>query len=206
MTTTELPPPLVDHGVLMRTVDRERKARRMAEQLLEDKARELYVAREEVREQYESLKQTQGQLVHSEKMASVGQLAAGVAHEINNPIGFVTSNVQTLTDYIDVYQNLIRLSSELVSAVRGGDTTAQLRLADQIDELRDREDVDSILDDTTDLLQESLDGLVRVREIVQNLKSFVHLDNAEEQLADVNDGLEATLKVVWNELKYKCRI
>ncbi|MEZ6060789.1 MAG: ATP-binding protein [Planctomycetaceae bacterium] len=206
MTVTEILPAQIDPGVLMRTVERERKARRIAEQLLEDKARELYLAREEVREQYNSLKQTQGQLVHSEKMASVGQLAAGVAHEINNPIGFVTSNVQTLTDYVDVFSSLISLSSELVTAVRNSDATAALRLADQIDELRRREDVDDILDDTTDLLQESLDGLVRVREIVQNLKSFVHLDNAEEQLADVNDGIDATLKIVWNELKYKCRV
>ena len=144
----------IDQDVLLRTIDRERQSRLMSERLLEDKSRALYLSKEKVQEQYESLKQTQGQLLHSEKMASVGQLAAGVAHEINNPIGFVTSNVQTLTD----------------------------------------------------LLKESYDGLVRVREIVQNLKSFVHLDKSEVQLADINEGLEATLKVVWNELKYKCQV
>jgi two-component system, NtrC family, sensor kinase len=83
----------IDQDVLLRTIDRERQSRLMSERLLEDKSRALYLSKEKVQEQYESLKQTQGQLLHSEKMASVGQLAAGVAHEINNPIGFVTSNV-----------------------------------------------------------------------------------------------------------------
>ena len=83
----------IDQEVLLRTIDRERQSRLMSERLLEDKSRALYLSKEKVQEQYESLKQTQGQLLHSEKMASVGQLAAGVAHEINNPIGFVTSNV-----------------------------------------------------------------------------------------------------------------
>ncbi|MCA9084387.1 MAG: hypothetical protein KDA81_10045 [Planctomycetaceae bacterium] len=195
-----------DPGVLQRCAERERTARKLAEQLLEDRSRELYHAREELQQQYESLKMAQGQLVHSEKMASIGQLAAGVAHEINNPVGFVTSNVQTLSEYIDVYHSLLSDYAELAAAVRSGDTAAQNSLLAKIDEIRQEEDIDYVIDDTSELLEESRNGLQRVREIVQNLKSFVRLDQIQEQLTDINEGIEATLKVVWNELKYKCRV
>lgn len=196
----------LDQDVLLRTIERERQARKASERLLEDKSRDLFLAKEKVQEQYESLKETQGQLLHSEKMASVGQLAAGVAHEINNPVGFVTSNVQTLTDYVGVYHTLLHSYADLVAAYESGDSESQATLTKQIQEVRDEEDLDYVIDDTAELLKESHDGLVRVREIVQNLKSFVHLDKSEEQLADINAGLEATLKVVWNELKYKCEL
>ncbi|MCA9066759.1 MAG: hypothetical protein KDA96_27010, partial [Planctomycetaceae bacterium] len=183
----------VSMDVLLRTLDRERKSRRQAERLLEDRSRELFLAKEELRENLDSMQRTQSQLIHSEKMASVGQLAAGVAHEINNPVGFVSSNLQTLTDYIDIYQSLIRLSGELMEAVDLSDDSRVRQVRDQMTQIREEEDVDYVLQDTQDLLSESADGLRRVREIVQNLKSFVHLDKAEEQLADVNEGLEATL-------------
>ncbi|MFK7818670.1 MAG: sensor histidine kinase [Planctomycetaceae bacterium] len=195
-----------DPSLLIRKIEREKNSRAEAERLLEDKSRELYVANEKVREQYESIRAAQGQLVHSEKMASVGQLAAGVAHEINNPIGFVTSNVQTLTGYMELYQSLLEDYVELTNAYRAGDSDKVARLTLKIDEKREAEDIDYVVDDTTDLLKESRDGLVRVREIVQNLKSFVHLDQNTVQTACVNEGLEATLKVVWNELKYKCTV
>jgi signal transduction histidine kinase len=196
----------IDQDLLLRKIDREQKSRAAAERQLEDKSRELYMANETVREQLESLKATQGQLVHSEKMASIGQLAAGVAHEINNPIGFVTSNLQTLTDYFGTYQSLLEDYGQLVEAYESGDTQQQQTLKKQIDETREQEDLDYLIEDTNDLMKESLDGLVRVREIVQNLKSFVHLDQDEVQQADINEGIEATLKVVWNELKYKCQV
>lgn len=195
-----------DIEVLRRYIDRERQARKLAEQLLEDKSRELYRANEEIQQQYESLKTAQGQLVHSEKMASIGQLAAGVAHEINNPIGFVTSNVQTLGDYVTVFRDLLEDYADLQQAVREGRTADVATLMAQIDAVRESEDLDYVLDDTRDLLEESRSGLERVREIVQNLKSFVHLDRSRQLQADINEGLESTLKVVWNELKYKCRV
>ncbi|MCA9047338.1 MAG: hypothetical protein KDA89_01335, partial [Planctomycetaceae bacterium] len=158
-----------DIEVLRRYIDRERQARKLAEQLLEDKSRELYRANEEIQQQYESLKTAQGQLVHSEKMASIGQLAAGVAHEINNPIGFVTSNVQTLGDYVTVFRDLLEDYADLQQAVREGRTADVATLMAQIDAVRESEDLDYVLDDTRDLLEESRSGLERVREIVQNL-------------------------------------
>ena len=195
-----------DINLLRRCLERERLARKEAERLLEDRSRELYTAQRQLEHQYESLKMTQGQLVHAEKMASIGQLAAGIAHEINNPIGFVTSNMQTLADYIEVYELLLNLYVQWDFAAQAGDTNRQDNLRQQIHEVRRSEDIDYISEDVVALLRESQDGLKRVREIVQNLKSFVHLGDAQEQMASLNDGIEATLKVVWNELKYKCRV
>ncbi|PLX49829.1 MAG: hypothetical protein C0613_06180 [Desulfobulbaceae bacterium] len=128
-----------------------------------------------------------------EKLASVGQLAAGVAHEINNPVGFISSNLSTLHKYIG------KITTYLAAA-DSGQSSEELR------QLRKKLKIDFIFTDIRDLINESLEGTERVREIVQNLKSF---SRAEEQTfvrADINECLEKTLKVIWNELKYKATI
>jgi hemerythrin-like metal-binding protein len=134
------------------------------------------------------VKAAQSQLLQSEKMASVGQLAAGVAHEINNPIGFVNSNLGTLGRYVD---DLLRV----VDAA--GDSAAAQGVAKEID-------LPFLRSDLAALLGESRDGLERVRKIVANLKDFSHVDEAAEwRDADLISGLESTLSVAAHELKYK---
>jgi signal transduction histidine kinase len=131
-------------------------------------------------------------LLQSEKMAAIGQLAAGVAHEINNPVGFVNSNLCTLKNY----------STSLFSVIESyeaGDP-AKIELA------RQQADLDFLKDDLPSLLAESQEGLVRVTKIVQNLKDFSRIDQAEHQQADLNAAMESTLNVVWNELKYKADV
>jgi two-component system, NtrC family, sensor kinase len=130
------------------------------------------------------------ELLQSEKMASIGQLAAGVAHEINNPIGFVNSNLGTLGRYID---DLLRFAA-LGAATPEGQV------------LRQNIDLDFLRTDLADLLRESQEGLDRVRKIVANLKDFSRVDQAEWQTADLLAGLESTLNVVWHEIKYKAEI
>jgi len=130
------------------------------------------------------------ELLQSEKMASIGQLAAGVAHEINNPIGFVNSNLGTLRRYID---DLLRLAT-LGAATPEGQA------------LRQEIDLDFLRTDLADLMNESQEGLDRVRKIVANLKDFSRVDQAEWQEADLLAGLESTLNVAWHELKYKAEI
>ncbi|QDV51300.1 hybrid sensor histidine kinase/response regulator [Gimesia fumaroli] len=148
----------------------------------------------------------ESQLIQSEKLASLGQLAAGVAHEINNPVGFVKSNVGTLCEYVDIFTQLLSLYEELSQAIRSGDKSQQDQLFKQIQTVREEEDLTDILEDVKELLTESTDGLIRVTEIVQNLKSFARLDEASIKEANINDGITATMKVVWNELKYKSEI
>ena len=141
------------------------------------------------------VEEAQNQLLQSEKMAAIGQLAAGVAHEINNPIGFVNSNIGTLKGYVgkllalvDAYERGVKEPPPEAAAAR-----------------RDA-DLDYLRQDIGDLLRESEEGLSRVKKIVQDLKEFSHVDEAEWQESDLNEGMESTLNVVWNELRYKAEV
>ena len=167
---------------------------------------QLTCAYERLQRANEQLKENQAQLVHSEKMASLGQLAAGVAHEINNPVGFVTSNLGTLAEYTEVFTRLLDAYETLTDQLPPDQSAVHRDVLHDIAELREEEDLDFIQEDIDALLAESLNGMHRVKEIVQGLKSFARVDEAEMQIADVNEGIEATLKVVWNELKYKCEV
>ncbi|OGU09703.1 MAG: hypothetical protein A2X82_07760 [Geobacteraceae bacterium GWC2_55_20] len=154
---------------------------------------ELAKSRMELEKAYTELKEAQLQIFQQEKMASIGQLAAGVAHEINNPMGFISSNLTTLTKYIE------RLS-EFITA--GDRALAEAPGADLLKETRKRLKIDYIMEDARQLIIESLDGAGRVRRIVQDLKSFSRVDNAEQALINLNEALETTINIAWNEIKY----
>jgi signal transduction histidine kinase len=151
---------------------------------------------------YSQLRGTQDQLLQSEKMASIGQLAAGVAHEINNPIGYVHSNIGTLKDYT---RNLFSLISCYENAIGSLPLSPEQRRA--LDEQRERFEIDYLSQDLPSLLDESAEGIERVRKIVQDLKDFSHAGQGEEwQVADLHRGLDSTLNIVWNEIKYKAEV
>jgi len=152
----------------------------------------------EVEQAYTDLKMAHSQLLQQEKMASIGQLAAGVAHEINNPMGFIGSNISTLAKYIGKISEFI---AEQETALEKFVTNAEA-LA-QVAESRKRLKIDLVLDDMKDLISESLEGCDRVKNIVMDLKGFSRVDQAECQKVDINECIESTLNIVWNELKYK---
>jgi signal transduction histidine kinase len=145
------------------------------------------------------LEEAHNQLLQSEKMASIGQLAAGVAHEINNPVGFVNSNLGALQHYIGSLLQLVAAYEQ-----HEGDLSAESRAA--LTSLKRDIDIDYLREDVGNLLSESLDGLQRIKRIVQDLKDFSHVSTTELQWANLEEGLESTLNVVWNELKYKAEI
>jgi two-component system, NtrC family, sensor kinase len=160
-------------------------------QLLAEKARQEDLIRQ--------LEETQEQLLQSEKMASIGQLAAGVAHEINNPIGFVNSNLSTLQEYVEGMLRLLAAYERLEGSL------VEEALQD-ITQLKQDVEIGYLRGDIGNLLTESLDGLQRVRRIVQDLKDFSRVGELEKQLANLESGLDSTLNVVWNEIKYKAEV
>ena len=156
----------------------------------------LEADRKALEELLSRVEEAQQQLLQSEKMAAIGQLAAGVAHEINNPVGFVNSNLGTLKTYIN---DLLGVIDAYEAVAAGGDAAG-------IEKARKKADIDFLREDLPSLLAESQEGLGRVTKIVQDLKDFSRVDQAEYQLADLNAALESTLNVVWNELKYKAEV
>ena len=145
------------------------------------------------------LEEAQNQLLQSERMASIGQLAAGVAHEINNPVGFVNSNLGSLQRYVTDMLRLLSVYEKAEGALPGA-------AMQEISQVKADIDVAFLREDVANLLVESLDGLKRITRIVQDLKDFSHVDESERQWADLEAGLESTLRVVWNELKYKAEV
>lgn len=153
------------------------------------------------------LRESQSKLLHTEKMAGIGQLAAGVAHEINNPVGFVTSNLSSLKDYCTSLKNIISIYDKIVDQVKGDEPSEDLQaLINDLDKLKQEEDFDFIKEDISTLIMESLDGTNRIKDIVQNLKSFARIDDNKIHDVDINQCIKTTLKFVWNELKYKCTV
>jgi signal transduction histidine kinase len=151
----------------------------------------------------QELHETQQQLVQAEKMASVGQLAAGVAHEINNPIGFVSSNLSSLKEYTETYR---QLGHQVLELINSDSPEIQTEAKQALLKLLNSEDLVFINEDTKDLLDESIDGLERVKNIVKDLKQFSRADSDEKQWFDINDCVTTTLNMVSNELKYHCHI
>ena len=153
---------------------------------------------------YNELKMVQSQVLQQEKMASIGQLAAGVAHEINNPMGFIMSNINTLKRYLEKISEYLTVQTATVErcSKQCGNTDIIKEIAEKRKELK----IDYITEDLNNLINESLEGADRVKKIVQDLKNFSRVDESEFKTADINSGLESTINIVWNELKYKANL
>jgi len=147
-----------------------------------------------------ALKRSQAKVLHQEKMASIGQLAAGVAHEINNPIGFINSNLSTLGKYLSRLSGFLAVQSECIAA------GAPPEQVESVHQEQARLKIDYIVKDLEDLIRESLEGAERVRSIVADLKSFSRVDESEYKQADLNECLRSTINIVWNEIKYKATL
>jgi len=172
--------------------------------LAEEAARQAY---NELQNANRELKEMQSQLVQNEKLASIGQLAAGVAHEMNTPVGFVASNFQTLESYLKKFKNLLTMYHELIGEIETSEKTELLNKADIIKKSWDDMKIDFILEDIQELFDDSREGMDRITNIIRSLKDFSRIDQpGSRDEYDINNGVEATLVVAGNEIKYDADI
>jgi len=162
--------------------------------------RQLESSHGKLEEAYTNLQAQQTTILQQDRMACIGQLAASVAHDINNPIGFVAGNIEVLKNYLGKLAAFVAMQDEALNS------SASPELASHVAEQRRALKVDYLLDDFDAVLDESLEGADRVSRIVQNLKGFSRLDEKEARLADIHECLESTLNIVMNELRYKADI
>jgi len=175
--------------------------RKQAYVMMEHMHRESQEKADALEKSHRELQASHEQLLQSEKLASIGQLAAGVAHEINNPVGYVYSNLGTLQNYINNLCLILERYERLESLV-----DEEQEALKSVQSLKQELDVEYIKSDVQDLVSESMEGISRVKGIVQDLKDFSHVDEAEWQWTDLRQGLNSTLNIVNNEIKYKAEV
>lgn len=142
---------------------------------------------EELRESKEQLERVQAQMVHNEKMASLGQLAAGVAHELNNPAGFIFGNMEILKECASGLERLLKFYE---TASLPAEEVAQVRL------IKDEMDYENTINDLCSMITDCHDGAERIRDVVQNLRTFSRLDEADFKKVDIHEGLDATIRLL----------
>ena len=174
-----------------------RKSTEMIKKLTEAEVREKYLEQLEqtnteldlknrdLQKLYDELRNTQAQLIHSEKMASLGQLVAGISHELNNPIGFIYSNIRQLQQYTDRIEEFIRSLSGKTAHIRK---------------------IQDILPDIKGLIGDTISGSQMIKELVENLRNFSHLDRAKWETADIHQGIESSLKILMPQFKHSLKI
>lgn len=163
--------------VYKKALERERKARATAEQLLESKVRDIYLVNEALNAANQQVKAQQKEMIKTEKLVSLGTLAAGVAHEINNPLAFIKSNINTLQRYL-----------------------ATLLEQNVNDKTR------FIKDDAEEIFVEVQDGIKRVQDIVADLKSFARSKPADLNQANANEAVNAAIRITRGQIKYDCEV
>jgi len=200
--------------VVTQDITEERKKteeiRSLNEQIMETSA-QIEAKNKKLKKTLQRLEDTQTQMLQSEKMASIGQLAAGVAHEINNPTGFVSSNLKTLSDYHEDIAELIEKYHELIANLESEENRGALSelFCGSLEQLKAFEkdiDIEFLMEDITDLIGDCREGTDRIKKIVIDLKDFAHPGEDKIQSIDINNGIESTLNVVNNEIKYKATV
>ena len=175
--------------------------REMSEQI-QKREKRLREQNKELEAAQKSLMESQSHLVQSEKMVSIGMISAGVAHEINNPIGFVKSNLTSLNEYLEYLLPIL----SVIHMANANDQLSEESFKQALNKLLEKDEFCFVLEDIESLIKDAVDGTIRVQEIVSGLKSFARTNESDDVLFDLNECIKSTLKVVWNEVKYKAKV
>lgn len=175
----------------------ERQAREMAEDLLLQRTREVIHLQAK-------LKQSQDTLIHSEKMATLGQMAANTVHEINNPIGYLISNIDRLKDYAGRFNEIMMHYKELKN--KATEHSDLQNLCQSIDSMTDEKDMEFVLQDSKAIIQESKEGLFLIRNLASVLRNFSHFHDSGLQKVNINECIERAIKFSSFELKFKANV
>ncbi len=155
---------------------------------------------------YIKLKATEVHLVQSEKMASLGRLVAGIAHELNNPMGYVLSNISTLDKYVSALLQIMQAYHRYALLLKEGRLSDVEAAIQELDRLKEQEDFSFLLKDMPNLISETKEGINKIKGIIQDLRVFSHAEKVDKTYADINACIESTLRMLWNEIKYKADV
>lgn len=173
------------------------------EEVLKSSKEELMRRNSELMVALSTIELAQKRLVQQEKLAGIGQLAAGVAHEINNPLGFVSGNVEMLEKYFAAFRTVLAQYRQLGANPAELDKATLKKRFDKIVKAEIENDIDYILDDLPELFRDTMEGLDRMSKIVKGMRLFSRVDHLQVFASyDLNDGIESTLLVAHNEIKY----
>ncbi len=180
--------------------------RKKAHEALAEREKNLRQTLAELSSAHEEIKNTQNQLVQSEKLASIGHLAAGVAHEINNPVGFINNNMAILEQYIADYAKVLKITDQLKKSVVEENLVEAKSIVEGINKLKEEINLDYIISDTPKLLEHNRKGIERIQKIVMDLRAFSREDRNEMEHVKIEEVIEGILTIVDSEIKYKARL
>ena len=180
----------------------------------------LRAGQAETEEELKRLQATQSQVIHTTKLASLGQMVAGVAHEINTPLGFVKSNVEVIGDLLDDYRTLVKQYDaavqyclQPVDLIFGADKSSLDKLVKHVEEARRKLfdartnlEKTSLLKDAKELLSDASEGLGQLASLVLNLKGFSRVDRDGMDSMDLNEGVESTLMIAQHLLRDRVKV
>ena len=165
--------------------------------------RSIEISSREYKENLKKIEKLQAQIAHQEKMAGIGQLSAGIAHEINNPLGFVKSNMSTLESYTSKIKNLLDLLKIVEKDIQEYDIELYEKAFLEINEYKKKKKIAFVFDDMEDTVSECKDGINRIENIVKSLLGFARgASSSAFSEYEINKNIKSTITIAYNEIKY----